>query len=127
MNICLDTSGWIEIATAGPNAKAFTKALQPPHTLLSSVISLYEINKYLTRETGAANAETLLAFIRNYPVIPVTEDLALHAAELSAQHKLAMADSLIYATSLAHNALLWTQDEDFKSLPHVKYFLKLKT
>ena len=37
-----------------------------------------------------------------------------------------MADSLIYATSLAHNAVLWTQDDDFKNLPHVKYYPKKK-
>lgn len=121
---CLDTSGWIEIAEGGPNAKAFLKALQASQTILSSVISIYEISKYLTREAGAANAQKVLALIRNYLVIPITEDLALHAAELSARHKLAMADSLIYATALSQNASLWTQDEDFEHLPHVKYFPK---
>lgn len=124
--ICLDTSGWIEIATGGPNAQAFAKALQPSHSILSSVISLYEISKYLTREAGETNAQELLAFIRNYPVIPVTEDLALYAADLSARHNLAMADSLIYATALAHTATLWTQDDDFGGLPNVRYFPKIK-
>ena len=122
--ICLDSSGWIEIARGGPNAQAFAKALQPSHSILSSTISLYEVSKYLTREAGEVNAGELLAFIRNYPVIAVTEDLALRAAELSARHKLAMAHSLIYATSLAQNAILWTQDDDFENLPHVKYFPK---
>jgi predicted nucleic acid-binding protein len=35
-----------------------------------------------------------------------------------------MADSLIYATTLAHNAILWTQDIDFNGLPNVQYFPK---
>ena len=124
--ICLDSSGWIEIAEGGPNAEALAEALQPSQSLLSSVISLYEISKYLTREAGEANAQELLAFIRNYPVIAVTDDLALHAADLSAVHKLAMADSLIYATSLSQNATLWTQDIDFEGLPNVRYFPKIK-
>ena len=124
--ICLDTSGWIELAVGGPNAKAFAKALLPSHPLLSSVISLYEIRKYLTREAGETNAQELLAFIRNHPVIPVTEDLALYAEDLSARHQLAMADSLIYATALTHKATLWTQDDDFDGLPSVRYFPKIK-
>ncbi len=124
--ICLDSSGWIEIAEGGPNAEAFAEALQPSQTLLSSVISLHEVSKYVTREAGEADAQEVLAFIRNYPVIALTDDLALHAAELSALHQLAMADALIYATTLANNATLWTQDADFKDLPDVRYFPKIK-
>jgi predicted nucleic acid-binding protein len=122
--ICIDSSAWIEIAIGGTNAQAISRALLPSNTILSSVISLYEIGKYLTREVGAENAGELLTFIRNHQVIEVTEDLALHAAELSSLHKLAMADSLIYATTLAHNAILWTQDIDFNGLPNVQYFPK---
>ena len=125
--ICLDSSGWIELAEGGPNAKAFAEALQPSQSLFSSVISLYEVSKYVTREAGEADAQEVLAFIRNYPVIAVADDLALHAAELSALHQLAMADALIYATTLAHNATLWTKDIDFKDLPDVRYFPKIKT
>ena len=124
--ICLDSSGWIEIAEGGPNAEAFAEALQPSQSLFSSVISLYEVSKYVTREAGEADAQEVLAFIRNYPVIAVTEDLALHAADLSVVHQLAMTDALIYATTLANNATLWTQDVDFKDLPDVRYFPKIK-
>jgi predicted nucleic acid-binding protein len=124
--ICLDSSGWIEIAEGGPNAEAFAEALEPSQSILSSVISLYEISKYLTREVGETDAQELLAFIRNYPVIAVTEDLALYAANLSAVHQLAMADALIYATARSHKATLWTQDIDFEGLPNVRYFPKIK-
>jgi uncharacterized protein with PIN domain len=55
--ICLDSSGWIEIAVGGPNAKAFAEALEPSQSILSSVISLYEISKYLTREAGDTDAD----------------------------------------------------------------------
>lgn len=125
-SICLDSSAWIEIAEGGPNARAFAKALQPSSHVVSSVISLYEIAKYTTREAGEESAKELLAFIRNHTVIPITEELALEAAELSIRYKLAMADSLIYATSLTHKTTLWTQDDDFQGLPHVKYFPKVK-
>jgi predicted nuclease of predicted toxin-antitoxin system len=35
-----------------------------------------------------------------------------------------MADSLIYASAKIANAIVWTQDEDFKGLPGVKYYTK---
>jgi predicted nucleic acid-binding protein len=36
-------------------------------------------------------------------------------------YKLAMADSLIYASAKVANAIVWTQDKDFEGLPGVKY------
>ncbi len=118
--VCLDSSGWIEMALDGANAKKFAKCLTGGSTLVVSAISLYEIAKYVTRESGEAVAEEMITFISQYPVVEVTRDITLSASGLSVRHRLAMADSLIYATALAHNATLWTQDEDFKGLPNVK-------
>jgi predicted nucleic acid-binding protein len=39
-------------------------------------------------------------------------------------YKLAMADSLIYASAKVANAIVWTQDKDFEGLPGVKYYEK---
>jgi predicted nucleic acid-binding protein len=36
-----------------------------------------------------------------------------------------MACNIIYAAALVVNATLWTLDEDFEDLPHVKYFSKI--
>jgi len=124
--ICLDSSGWIEMAEEGPNAKAFAKALSSQILIVSS-INIYEIAKYITREAGESDAQKIVSFIRQYVVIAVSETIALSAVELSIRHKLAMADALIYATALAHKATLWTQDADFEGLPHVKYFPKIKS
>lgn len=124
--ICLDSSGWIEIAIDGPNARKFAKALAPATPLIVSAICIYEIAKYVTREVGEADSREITSFIRQYPVMDVTAELSLFAAEVSSRHKLAMADSLIYATTLLHQATLWTQDDDFKDLPQVNYFPKTK-
>jgi predicted nucleic acid-binding protein len=35
-----------------------------------------------------------------------------------------MADSIIYATTLARQATLWTQDKHFEGLEQVKYWEK---
>jgi predicted nucleic acid-binding protein len=34
---------------------------------------------------------------------------------------MSLADSIIYAAALAHEATLWTQDADFEGLDHVAY------
>lgn len=54
----------------------------------------------------------------------LTPPIALSAAKLSAELKLPMADSVILATARTHEAVLWTQDVDFKSLPGVRYIAK---
>jgi predicted nucleic acid-binding protein len=41
-------------------------------------------------------------------VIPLTERVALDAADVSLQHGLAMADAIVYATAQAHDAVLVT-------------------
>jgi predicted nucleic acid-binding protein len=45
------------------------------------------------------------------------ESLALEAADISLEHGLAMADSLVYATARRHRAKLVTGDADFEGLP----------
>ena len=54
-------------------------------------------------------------------VVDLNEDIALRAALISLRHKLPMADSFIYATGLLNEALIWTQDADFKGLEKVQY------
>ncbi len=120
--ICLDSSGWIEITHDGPNAKAFAKALASSAPVIVSTISLYEIARYTTRVAGLAAAEAFLTFLLQHAVTPVSAEIATLAASLASRHHLAMADALIYATARIHHATLWTQDADFKSLPHVRFF-----
>ncbi len=124
---CLDTSAWVEITHAGPNARKFAGAVANAEALFVSTISLYEIAKYTNRVADEDATEEILMLLRQYLVTPVSDEIATLAATLGTRHNLAMADSLIYATALAHKATLWTQDEDFKGLPHVKYFPKNKS
>ena len=48
-------------------------------------------------------------------------NLAVAAAELSAESGLPMADSIILATARFEDATLWTQDADFEGLEDVEY------
>jgi predicted nucleic acid-binding protein len=57
-------------------------------------------------------------------VIDLNTALSLSAAQISRKHKLPMADSIIYATSLHYSAVIWTCDKHFKDIPDIQYFPK---
>lgn len=124
---CLDSSAWIEIFHNGANTKVFLKALGDPASVIVSTISLYEVWKYTAQHADEHRAQRLIEAMQQGVVVDVDPVLAIQAAALSLQHKIAMADSLIYATALSHNATLWTQDDAFQHLPNVKYFPKRKS
>lgn len=47
--------------------------------------------------------------------------MTLQAARLSRTHGLPLADSIILATARVFDAVLWTQDADFKGLAGVQF------
>ena len=105
MNV-VDSSAWLEYLANGPNASHFAPAIEAVDELLVPAIVIYEVFRRVLHQ-GA--------------VIGVDSALALYAARLGAEHKLPLADSLIYATTRVRDAVLWTQDADFKDLPGVRY------
>jgi predicted nucleic acid-binding protein len=40
--------------------------------------------------------------------------------------KLPLADTIVYATAQKYDAVVWTQDADFKGLDKVKFYRKAK-
>ncbi len=120
MNI-VDSSGWIEYFFAGANADFFSPIIEDTDNLLVPTICLYEVFKKANIAADEARALQLVAQMKQGHVVDMTEDIALRAALMSIKHKLPMADSLILSTSYAHRAILWTQDEHFKSLQNVKF------
>ena len=123
MNV-LDSSGWLEYFSDGPNANTFEAVLLETDQLVIPTIILYEVSKKIILEAGESEANQAIALMMQGHVVPLDENLALLASRISVMHKLPMADSIILATAIQFNATLWTQDADFEGLPHVKYFPK---
>ena len=123
MNV-VDSSGWLEYFGDDTNADFFAPAIEAIDELLVPTISLYEVFKRVLQQRGESAALQAISAMRQGTVIPVTEVIALEAAQLSVTHKLPMADSIILATTRLHDAELWTQDADFKGLPAVRYVAK---
>ena len=123
MNV-VDSSAWLEYFADGPNADAFSQAVEAVDQLIVPTICLYEVFKSVLRQRGQSAAFSAIALMRQGQVIPLTERIALLAADLSLQTRLPMADSVILATARVHRAHTWTQDADFDGLDEVTFVAK---
>jgi len=120
MNI-VDSSGWIEYFTDRRNAALFEAVILEEDNLLVPTICIHEVVRYVTRAANRDEALIASAAMQQATVVPLDANLASLSARLGLKHALPMADSIIYATSLAYGAKLYTQDADLKNLPGVKF------
>ena len=125
MNV-VDSSGWLEYFADGPNADFFAPSIEDTKELVVSAINLYEVFKRVLVQRGEDAALQAVAQMQQGRVVELDASLALRAAKLSVDLKLAMADSMILATARQHEAVLWTQDDDFDGVEGVRYKAKVK-
>ena len=123
MNV-VDSSLWLEFFADSEAGNNIAVVLEDTNNLLVPTIVLYEVFKKLLLETSENDALFAIAHMKQARVIDLDEELSLDAAKLSIDNKMPMADSLIYATSLKHNCILWTQDKHFRDMQSVNYFEK---
>src|SRR5712692_5780322 len=110
--IVVDSSGWIEFFTGGANAGAYESYLEKASQLVTPTVVLYEVYKLIKRERTEEEALLAVAQIQKTRLVPLSESVALAAADLSLELRLAMADSIVYATARAESAELVTGDKD---------------
>jgi predicted nucleic acid-binding protein len=123
MNV-VDSSGWLEYFEGSGNADFFASAIEDTEHLLVPVICVYEVFKRVMQQRGVTIARENVSDMHEGQIIDLDTSLAMSAATLSTELKLAMADSIILATAREHQAVLWTQDEHFKGLDGVRYIEK---
>ena len=125
MNV-VDSSAWLSYFADDDNAAAFSRPIEKIDKLLVPSITITEVFKCIFRQRGEDLALECVAHMEQGKVVPLDSALAMEAAHYGIEHKLPLADSIIYATARKFDALIWTQDCDFESLKGVKYFAKKK-
>ena len=115
----IDSSAWLEYLTQDVNASTFAPYIESGATVLVPTIVLYEVTKKLLQERGKTESDLFVSEALRRVVVSLSEELALAAAQISNETKLAMADAIIYATAQAHQAQLVTGDAAFRGLPGV--------
>ena len=124
MNV-VDSSGWLEYFADGPNADFFAPPIEDTINLIVPSISIYEVFKRVLIQRGEVEAIEKAALMAQGRVIDLDQTIAISAAVNSFDHKIPMADSIIYSTARQFDATLWTQDVDLAGLEGVKYAAKM--
>jgi len=125
MNV-IDSSAWLSYFAGDANAKIFSRPIENIEKLIVPSITLTEVFKCISRQRSEDMALEAIAHMEQGKVITLDSTLAIDAAQYGLKYKLPLADSIIYATARKLDALIWTQDVDFKSLEGVKYYSKRK-
>jgi predicted nucleic acid-binding protein len=120
----VDSSGWIEYFADAKNADFFAPLIENTKNLIVPSISLTEVFKHVLRQSSEKQAFESIECMLQGSIIDLDIEISLSAAKLGVQYKIPLADSIILATGIMHEATIWTQDADFKGLPYVKYISK---
>lgn len=120
----VDTSAWIEWLTGSAIGKKLGKQFpDKPQCIVPTIVQL-ELSKWLVRELDEEQADQVIAYTQKCVVVPLDIGIALLAADLHREHKLATADAIVYATARRRSAELLTCDAHFKGLRDVALFAK---
>lgn len=120
----IDTSVWIEWFVGSALGHRLAKEIPDrPDCIVPTIVQL-ELAKWMLREAGDDEADQVIAYTQKCVVVPLDTSIALLAAELHRQYKLATADAIVYATAQSRGAALLTCDGHFAKLPDVVYFKK---
>jgi len=123
----VDSVGWLSFFRGEPLAARYRPYLLRQDDLLCPTIIVYEVCRRIELDAGRQAAATAAAQLLKTHVVPLDEALATAAARVSLNHRLAMADAIIYTTALAFRADLVTSDAHFRGLPRVTYHPRPQT
>lgn len=120
----VDTSAWIEWLVGSPVGKKLGQQFPDrSHCVVPTIVQL-ELSKWLMRELGEEQTDQVIAYTQKCIVVPLDTSIALRAAELHREYKLATADAIVYATARQQGAHLLTCDAHFTGLPEVTLLAK---
>lgn len=117
----VDSSAWLEYLANGPNSADFAPVIEAVDRLVIPALVITEVLRRLDAQERRGVIPEVLAHMRQGLIVVFGEQLAVDAAVLGRRHRLALADSIVYATAVAVEGTVWTQDEDFRRLPDVQY------
>ena len=120
----VDTSAWIEWLVDSELGRRLRTAFpDKAHCIVPTMVQL-ELSKWLVRERGEDEADQVIAYTQKCRIVPLDTSIALLAADLHREYRLATADAVVYATARQQGAELLTCDAHFKGLPGVALFEK---
>jgi predicted nucleic acid-binding protein len=115
----LDSSIWVEFYGGGPLADDCATYVTMEREIFTPVQVLYEVYRWAQRNGGDATAMEIVSHLEFTRFVPGDVTTAIVAVDMGAEHGLAAADAMIYATARLNRCELVTADADFRGLPDV--------
>ena len=110
--VVLDTSVLIALLKSGDtHHQSAVKATSVRNEYLISAVTLGEalISSFRISEQLGRRRHQLITKVVNR-IVPIDEEIAMHAAQIRAEKNLSLADALISATAYKMKAQLWSSD-----------------
>ena|SRR5690348_1059959 len=120
----VDTSAWIEWLVDSALGRKLAAEIPAREQCIVPTLVQLELSKWLVRETDEDRTDQVIAYTQKCVVVPMDTRIALLAADLCREHKLATADAIVYATAREQGADVLTCDAHFAKLSGVAYFRK---
>lgn len=118
-SVLLDSSIWIEILNSGPKHIKCQKEFDQAEQIIVPTTVIFEVYRKLASHLSEDQALSGITLLLKHEIKDLTQEVALTAADLSLQHKLGMADSLVLSHARMAEALFVTMDNDFAGLENV--------
>lgn len=93
--LIVDSCGWIEFFTDGARAVEYSKYLNNLSKVITPTIILYEVYKKIRKEETEDSALLAVSLINKTKIVPLSESIALTAADFSLKYSLPMADAIV--------------------------------
>jgi predicted nucleic acid-binding protein len=117
----IDSSVWLEIFLDGRLNEVCRKAItQGGDTIIVSTLTYFEVYRKLCQKFTESKALEAIGALSAYQQIGIDQEVALTGADLSIEHQLGMADSLLLAQARQLKAPLITLDNDFAGIEGVR-------
>ncbi|WP_310496535.1 type II toxin-antitoxin system VapC family toxin [Sandarakinorhabdus sp.] len=121
MPVVVDSNGWISWLLGDANAEQFGPAITGDIAPIVPSVVMFEVVRWFRARADDSAVRLACEHMLRGEQAPLGDTLAISAALLASEHRLAMADAIILATAQAHGAEVWTMDADFRHAPGVRY------
>ncbi len=118
--VLVDSSIWIDLFTKGPKYSACKNLIENSIIVGVPTIVIYEVCRKISIKVSSDSAMTVAAYLRQFSILNLTDEIALFAIDLSIEHKLAMAASMVLAHANVAESMLVTLDNDLRSIRGAK-------
>ena len=118
--LLLDSSVWVELFSQVRLWRKCEREQKKADFIVIPTLVLYEVYRKIVSATSEDRGLSAVVVMSCHEVADLTREVALTAADLSLEHKLPMADSIVLAHARQASAELVTLKNDFAGIPGAK-------